>query len=236
MRISPTRLLLLLGVIGLAACSSEMEEQRIAHLLPDDATYQTVPVCSGSGCTVRTMVRLGDEDWSKVESVFAAPPADPADERRRIGLAIGIMEILVGHQAGTRHDVGRNARVRDQSQQLDCVDEAVNTTTYLRLIEERGLLRWHSVGLPANRLIDLVDAHNTAVVIDRTTGAHYAVDSWFYDNGSPAVVVPLSVWRAGWDPDNNGDTLPSDPQAAQLPAQEQSAQTAARSRTRRTFQ
>jgi hypothetical protein len=23
---------------------------------------------------------------------------------------------------------------------------------------------------------------------------HYVVDSWFYDNGQPAVVMPLEAW------------------------------------------
>src|SRR3546814_6495417 len=64
--------------------------------------------------------------------------------------------------------------------------------------------------MPANRIIDLVDAHNTAVVVDHATGISYAVDSWFFDNGTPAVVLPLVVWRSGWDP-QSGDTVPPDP-------------------------
>jgi len=202
----------------LAACSNAAEERRIAKLLPEASSFGELSVCSGSGCTNRHPVRLGDGDWSKIDALFVVPPPDPAEERRRIALAVGIMEILVGHQAGTRHDVGRNASARDQSQQLDCVDEAVNTTTYLRLFEERGLLRWHQVGLPANRLIDLVDAHNTAVVTDTTSGIAYAVDSWFYDNGTPAMVLPLATWRSGWDP-ADGDRRPPDPPAGAEPPQ-----------------
>ena len=218
MMIAPARLLAIFLMIGLAACSNAAEERRIALLLPPDESPEALSVCSGSGCAFHNAVHLGNGDWSKVEAVFAVSPANPADERRRIGLAIGIMEVLVSYQAGTGHDSGRNVSARDQSEQLDCVDEAVNTTTYLRLIAERGLLRWHRAGLPANRLLDLVNAHNTAVVTDTSTGIAYAVDSWFYDNGTPAVVLPLATWRAGWDP-LNGDTVPPDPGMGEPPAQ-----------------
>lgn len=204
------RLTALLLLSGLAACSNAAEESRIALLLPQDATYDTLSVCSGTGCTYRNPVRLGDGDWSKIDALFAVPAEGPADERRRLGLAIGIMEILVGPQAGTKRDLGRNVFGRKHSEQLDCVDEAVNTTTYLRLIEERGHIRYHQVGLPANRIIEVLNAHNTAVVIDTATGVEYAVDSWFYDNGSPAVVLPLVTWRRGWDP-LYGDIVPPDP-------------------------
>lgn len=202
-----------LFLLALAACGSASEERRVARLVSEDATFQTLTVCHGTGCAQRTEVRLDETDWAKVDALFLSPAANAADERARIGLAIGIMEVLVGPQSGTRTDTGRNQHSGNQPDQLDCVDEAVNSTTYLRLIAERGLLRFHDVAPPANRIIEVFNAHNTAVVVDRATGASYAVDSWFYDNGSPAVVLPLTVWRAGWDP-LNGDIVPADPDAA----------------------
>ncbi len=198
----------------LAGCSNAAEEGRVARLVLDQASFDTVPVCHGSGCTERTEVRLNDDDWSKVDAVFLAQAPSAQEERERIALAIGIIEILVGPQAGTRSDAGRNITSRHQGEQLDCVDEAVNTTTYLRLVAQRGLLRFHDVGLPANRLLDLVNAHNTAVVIDRATGIPYAVDSWFYANGSPAVILPLVAWRAGYDPLDDGPLPPAPDNAA----------------------
>ena len=132
--------------------------------------------------------------------------------------AIAHIEVKVGAKLGIKDRAGMQFTASGDPEQLDCVDEAVNTTTYLRLIAERGLLRWHRAGLPANRLLDLVNAHNTAVVTDTSTGIAYAVDSWFYDNGTPAVVLPLATWRAGWDP-LNGDTVPPDPGMGEPPAQ-----------------
>jgi hypothetical protein len=37
-----------------------------------------------------------------------------------------------------------------------------------------------------------------AIIHDKTTGERYAVDSWFYDNGSPATMVPFDVWKDGY--------------------------------------
>jgi hypothetical protein len=36
------------------------------------------------------------------------------------------------------------------------------------------------------------------MVHDKTSGERYAVDSWFYDNGSPATMVPFDVWKDGY--------------------------------------
>jgi hypothetical protein len=210
---------------ALAACGSPTEERRVAGLVSEDVTFETLTVCHGTGCAQRSEVRLDETDWSKVDAVFLSPAASAADERDRIGIAIGIMEVLVGPQSGTRNDTGRNQHSGNRVGQLDCVDEAVNSTTYLRLIAERGVLRFHDVAPPANRILNLLDAHNTAVVVDRATGISYAVDSWFFDNGTPAVVLPLVVWRAGWDP-INGDTVPAEPVAA-TPATSTAVQPAA---------
>jgi hypothetical protein len=34
------------------------------------------------------------------------------------------------------------------------------------------------------------------------TGDHYTVDSWFFKNGEPPVCVPVSEWKAGYDPND----------------------------------
>lgn len=206
-------LLAAIVALGVSACSSSSEERRVAALVPPDASLETLTVCHGTGCAERSEVRLDENDWSKVDAVFLSPAVSAADERARIAIAIGIVEVLVGPQSGTKADTGRNQHSGNRYGQLDCVDEAVNSTTYLRLIADRGLLRFHDVGMPANRIVDLVNAHNTAVVVDRTTDISYAIDSWFYDNGTPAIVLPLAMWRAGWDP-LNGDTVPPDPDQA----------------------
>jgi hypothetical protein len=187
----------------LQGCGS-MEAHRVGSLVEHAPTPTAFRVCHGSDCRIETPVSLRVDDWGRIRAQFQPPPASAAEERRRIADAIGLMEQLVARQAGTARDVGRNRAVSDQSTQLDCVDEAVNSSTYLHLIEADGLLKFHAIELPAHRG-GVILAHNTAVVRELATGERYAVDSWFYDNGAAAVVLPLQTWLNGWEP---GDSPP----------------------------
>jgi hypothetical protein len=205
--------LALLPLLALLAGCQATVEARVASLVETGAAPAKFDVCHGSGCRVRTAVSLTAEQWARVRAEFAED-RDAPEERARIADVIGLMERLVAKPAGTARDVGRNLIAADQSTQLDCVDEAVNSTTYLRMIDADGLLRFHAVEWPAHRG-GMLHAHNTAVVRETATGERYAVDSWFFDNGVPPAVLALEVWRNGWQP---GDSIPDVAGAPALPA------------------
>lgn len=60
--------------------------------------------------------------------------------------------------------------------QLDCIDEAANSTAYLRMMAADGLIRFHQVGLPANRFVVAAwGPSNTATITEITSGSSYAV-------------------------------------------------------------
>lgn len=191
-------LLLVLIPFLLAGCST-LEEHRVGAMVEPDATPASFRVCHGSDCRIETPVALDAAAWNRVRAVFELAPPTAAEERRRVANAIGLMERLVAKQAGTGKDVGRNLAVADQAMQLDCVDEAVNSSTYLHMIAAAGLLRLHAVDPPAHRG-GVILAQNTAVLREVATGRRYAIDSWFYDNGAPALVLPLQTWLGGWEP------------------------------------
>lgn len=87
--------------------------------------------------------------------------------------------------------------------QLDCNDEATNSTTYMRMMQTDGLIRFHTILDTRTRGGFLIfGRHSTAVIGETATGQRFAVDSWFYDNGHPAVILPLATWQAGWKPSN----------------------------------
>jgi hypothetical protein len=182
----------------LTGCNG-MTELRVAAMVEPTARPAAFRVCHGSDCRIETPVALDDRAWNRVRALFERAAPSALEERRRIADAIGLMEQLVAEQAGTASDIGRNLAVADQSTQLDCVDETVNSTTYLDMISADGLLRFHAVDPPAHRG-GVILAHNTAVLRELATGQRYAVDSWFYDNGAPAVVLPLQTWLDGWEP------------------------------------
>jgi hypothetical protein len=192
------RLLACLAALLLTGCAGT---SRVGGLAADDAAPDSLPVCHGHGCKLRTVVALDPAQWDSIVALFAAPTATPAEERERVARAIGRLERLVGRKAGTADDSGENQLLAMRGQ-LDCVDETANTQTYLQLLGRRGLLRWHKVGSPAHRGWPADSwVHNTAVLAEREGGARYAVDSWFYDNGRPAAVVPLESWLEGWRPE-----------------------------------
>jgi hypothetical protein len=203
------RFLILVCLLA-TACSAAAEERRLTSMVQPDASVSDFVVCHGSDCRFRSETGLTDEEWSKIEGLFDPAAETAEDERKQIAKAIGLIERYVGPKTNTQSDAGRNRPDPNQATQLDCIDEAVNTTTYLRLIDAAGLLQWHDVALPAHREAEFLDFHNTAAVVSKDDGVAWAVDSWFGPNGAPASVVPLDAWRSGWEP---GRTLPTVTQA-----------------------
>jgi hypothetical protein len=87
---------------------------------------------------------------------------------------------------------------------MDCIDHSTSTTRLLRLLEARGSLSWHRVLEPEVRNWAFVfPAHWSAVIEEKTDVAapRFVVDSWFVDNGQPALLLPLEDWKKGAGPD-----------------------------------
>ena len=151
--------------------------------------------CVDYHCDRQRPVMLDEPTWQRVASLFLVNDSAQT-ERANIARGIALMERLVGQQTGTWQDRPRNSAGTGQTGQLDCIAESINTTTYLRLLEQAGLLRWHSVEQRIKRQRWLVAIHWTAVIRATDTDLRYAVDSWYGDNGTPPLVQLLSDWRA----------------------------------------
>lgn len=153
-----------------------------------------VPIVYGGGGAVRTTFRISPQQWGELVALLDHA-TDPEPERQAIRSAIARMEQIAGEQTITWMDKARNGNGGPTEQgQLDCIDESTNTDTYLRLFEQRGLLRFHRVRTPVWRAPHLIDTHRTAVIEDTSDGRRYAVDSWFLDNGKPPDVQDLRDW------------------------------------------
>ena len=166
--------------------------------------YPTLPgfdMCYGGGCAVVEEVSLSDEEWALVNDEFDPLPENAEQERNAIANAIGAMERIVGAKTGTDTDRGGTFGNSAYPGQLDCNDESVNATTYMKLMLQSGLIQFHEVLDTKTRNFFFNGwPHTTAVIRDKQSGQLYAVDSWFYDNGVPAVILPLEVWQNGWRP------------------------------------
>lgn len=187
----------------LSSCATP--QQQPEHYL---SLYAAVPesssqfvICNQVSCEETASIRLSENNWKTLQSIFRPPATDGRSERTQIAKAIARLEQLVADQAGTNDDQPRNRGTFRGTRQLDCVAETTNTTIYLLLLEEKGLLYWHSVGYPKHRgLVNLQFPHNTAVLIEKDSKMLFAVDSYFHANGQPPEIVPLVTWVDGYDP------------------------------------
>ncbi len=163
------------------------------------------PHCQNYGCAVIKNVSLSKADWNKIEKAFGKKAKFAEQEREKIVKIIGVFEQIVGPITGTQSDrEGTFLEMGDG--QLDCVDESTNTTIYMMLLKQRGLLPFHEIEQPQVRYPILSGRgwmHQTAVITEKKSGKQFAVDSWYENNGAPAYVVPLEEWLNGWHPRPN---------------------------------
>ncbi|MCB1593155.1 MAG: hypothetical protein KDI90_11965 [Alphaproteobacteria bacterium] len=161
--------------------------------------------CSQYGCKRLTPLSISNDEWADISNVYGPLAQNAQQEREKISRTIARFEQIIGARTGTDIDIAGTFRKIGKGQ-LDCVDESTNTTSYLMLLEQNGFLRFHRVGAPDTRFPIVHSGrwpHQTAVIIEKENGKRYVVDSWFYDNGHPAVVLPIKTWKEGWKPDGN---------------------------------
>mgnify|MGYP006921606209 CR=1 FL=1 len=194
-------LILMLGACtghGGADYRAYLAQKGVAQIAPEHFSH-----CRGYGCKyIDTDIKLTAQDWIDIRALFPQPATSAAQERERIASAIGLFEEKTGALTGTTRDIEGTYR-KVGPYQHDCVDESVNTTIYLSLLDQQGLLSQHAIAAPTARLPIVargLGPHQTAVIAEKSTGIRYAVDSWFHDNGQPAEIVALDKWFFGWRP------------------------------------
>lgn len=163
------------------------------------AQAEELGICYNYDCaaTAKVSFRAGELVAAGKQLLRAG---DAAGEREAISRIIGQFETIAGQQTPTWADKGRNINDDGVNGRMDCIDESTNTTAYLRLLEKRGWLRFHRVLDRVKRAPLLVNDHWTARIVEERSGQEFAVDSWFFDNGGPAFIVPLEAWLNGAEP------------------------------------
>lgn len=183
---------------------------------------ELVSVCYNYGCAEEQWVSFSDARLAWVGEMLAAATT-PERERALLAPVIGQMYAWAGQQSPIKADRGGNFADAGVVGAMDCIDHSTTTTRLLRLLEARGWLLFHRVLGPARRTRFLIFQHLSAVIeempprwLQSLSGSEpdgkpdtaqptdalprYAVDSWFVDNGQPAVVLPLHEWLKGGGP------------------------------------
>lgn len=164
---------------------------------------EALSVCYNYGCLSEDEVLYSEAQLSRVQRLLD-DGRSAVHERALLGVAIGWMLGWAGKQTPISADRGGNYADDGVHGRMDCIDHATTTTRLLRLYERRGWLRFHRVVEPALRTNFLIFEHYSAQIEAVESGdetGRYVVDSWFFDNGQPAVVMPLQGWLAGEGPD-----------------------------------
>lgn len=185
-------------VFSLPAQADLGDIYRIYHSRPSRLEFE---ICQGGGCVQSDRLSLTEAEWDNVMRLFTPRPEHAEAERAAIAQAIGLLEDIVGTKIGTTADRAGTFNNSDYLHQQDCNDEAINSTTYMRLMQQAGLLRFHEILDTRTRKFFFTGwPHSTAAIREFGNRAEYAVDSWFYDNGAPATILPMALWKEGYIP------------------------------------
>lgn len=180
----------LLVLAGLSAGGVALADARVA-------------ICFNYGCLAEAEVVFTEAQLGEVaESLGQAGSA--VAERALLGQVMGQLYRWAGTQSPISADRPGDFLDDGAYGAMDCIDHAESTTRLLRLLEGRGMLRFHAVEPIRRRTRWVVTQHFSAVVRENVeapqAGASFVVDTWFGEHGDPAVVLPLEDWLDGEGP------------------------------------
>jgi hypothetical protein len=164
-------------------------------IYPPSATSMTV--CYGFVCRRREILDFTPADRKALTQLLIAGKASAAAERAAVQKAVVWFDRRMGPVLGTTKRVAKaDFRYFDDKHNYDCWDTTRNTTSLLLVLQEWGLLKYHTVGDPhyrGNALV-LQTPHNTAVLVDRATRVQWVVDMWPKGYLELPDVMPVEKW------------------------------------------
>ncbi len=199
-----TAALMLTTITG---CSvTKPSEGALSHL---SSTYSTdqVGYCFGHGCKNKGLISIDENQWTEIQSLFIGKELAPSAEREAIAQAVGRIESIAGEQNGTHLDKAGTFMNGVGNYQLDCIDEAVNASNFIGLLQRDGLIKHHELRQPILRSWVSGNILHATAVLEQVNGesteeaALWSVDSSFFKNGESATVSPLTQWQSGWVPE-----------------------------------
>ena len=201
-----TRFLTILFSLALSSCA--ISNEKLADHAVNLKNHEKFGVCFGYGCKYYQKTGLTHTEWQAVKNIFSPQAVNPQAERSMIAKAVALIEQYIGPKTGTDNDKARAIVINFSTKsQMDCIDEAFNSTTYLYLLNQAGLIKHHTLGAHLRRNFgNLTYPHSTATIheiggekIVEGEG-HFVVDSWFHENGALAEIIPAKLWMGRWYP------------------------------------
>lgn len=183
------------------------------------AADERINVCYNYGCAAEKPVRYTELQlaWAR-KTLMAA--RNPEQERQALANVVGRLYLWAGMQSPIYADRGGNTADDAVNGAMDCIDHSTTTTRLLTILERRGWLRYHRVIEVQHRNRFFIFDHYSAAIKEKLPSwlprekiaytedmpeeimpDRFVVDSWFVDNGKPAVILPLEHWKDGGGPE-----------------------------------
>jgi hypothetical protein len=164
-------------------------------IYPPSASAMTV--CYGFVCRRREILNFTPGDRAALTRIISAGRASAAAERAAVQRAVIWFDRRMAPLIGTNKRVANaDIRAMDDKHNYDCWDTTRNVTGLLLVLQQWGLLKFHTVGDPHYRGNPLTDQlpHNTAVLVERANKVEWVVDMWPRGYAQPPDVMTLAKW------------------------------------------
>lgn len=204
------RLLLLSALLCLSACSVTPRFNSVETYFKSkgisEPTLESLPHCHGYGCKFLVDTALTKKEWESITKPLKRKAKTSEKERKNLAETLENFEKVVGNKTGTFEDVADTFDKRGDFQ-LDCADESVNMSLYIKLLQNNNKLKFHTASPPIIRGLSSGGywLHETAVIKEIKTEQEYAVDAWWKDNGNAPYIIELEDWLNGWRPEEKQD-------------------------------
>jgi hypothetical protein len=173
----------------------------IAQLYTSVSIYppsaKSMTVCYGFVCRRREPLDFTSADRAALTRILATGRSSAAAERQAAQKAVVWFDRRMGPILGTNKRVARaDFRAGDDRHNFDCWDTTRNVTSLLLVLQDWGLLKFHTVGNPHYRGNTLVlqTPHNTAVLVERATHVEWVVDLWPRGYAQLPDVMTVDRW------------------------------------------
>ena len=204
LNLSPRMCLAVLMVAGLAEAQpatgmqlTPQQSELYTSVSTSPPSAQAMTVCYGFVCRRRVELDFTAADRKALTQIIAAGKASAVAERAAIQKAVVWFDRKVGPTLGTTARVARaDIRSGADAKNFDCWDSTRNVSSLLLVMQEWGLLKYHTVGNPRYRgnILVMQLPHNTAVVVEKESRIEWAVDMWTTRYLQPPDVMLLETW------------------------------------------
>ena len=167
----------------------------------------SVTICHAYTCQQQTPYTFSRADIAEISAIMTKVKRNdsPFEERRAVAYAIAKMETDVGKKLGIKDIAGMQFTASGDPSQMDCVDEATNTTSYLLVLERNGLIKRHTVERPFGKAAFNKWPHWAALIREKESGEEFTIDASASANGENPTVQSAASFYV---PDGPADNRP----------------------------